>query len=160
MSSYFGDRTVFINHEKCFKFEVIDNKIARTVEEDLSCSEHLEADSKISFHVCQLNLDAYVTIRCSDTDIIIVIMLDVVSCFAAHNYIISSIDYGWQEEDGKYIFKWFDGEQLPDLQDITDDLSTNLTDCQEDADGDEESSDYDNESFTEESDTQSDSETD
>ncbi|CAG9772585.1 unnamed protein product [Ceutorhynchus assimilis] len=72
-------------------FEVIDNKIVRTVEEDLSCFEHLEADSKISFHVCQLNFDAHVTIRCSDTDIIIVIMLD----------------------------------------------------CQEDADGDEESSDYD-----------------
>ncbi|CAG9762391.1 unnamed protein product [Ceutorhynchus assimilis] len=85
----------------------------------------------------------------------------VVSCFAAHsNYNYSPIDYGWQEEDGKYIFKWFDGEQLPDLQDITDDLSKNLT---EDADGDEESSDYDDddddESSTEESDIQSDSET-
>ncbi|CAG9770347.1 unnamed protein product [Ceutorhynchus assimilis] len=36
--------------------------------------------------------------------------------------ITSPIDYDWQEEDGKYISKWFDGEQLPDLQDITDDL--------------------------------------
>ncbi|CAG9770346.1 unnamed protein product [Ceutorhynchus assimilis] len=74
MSPYFGDRTVLVNYEKCFKFEVIDNKVVRTVEEDLLCSEHLEAESKIMFHVCELNFDAHVTIRCSDKDIIVIML--------------------------------------------------------------------------------------
>ncbi|KAK9686518.1 hypothetical protein QE152_g37133 [Popillia japonica] len=30
------------------------------------------------------------------------------------------IQYGWREEDNKYYFQWFEGDQLPFIQMITD----------------------------------------
>lgn len=74
MSPYIMNKTIFVNYENCFKFEVINNNVIRTVEDDVSCPEHLEADTKIIFHICQLNFDAHVTIRCSDTDIIVIML--------------------------------------------------------------------------------------
>nr|CAH7755291.1 unnamed protein product [Callosobruchus chinensis] len=35
---------------------------------------HEEADTKIVFHVCQIDYEAYVTIRCSDTDVAIIML--------------------------------------------------------------------------------------
>lgn len=31
----------------------------------------------------------------------------------------SPTDFGWQEVDRKYIFKWFEGEQMPKIENIT-----------------------------------------
>ncbi|KAI4466498.1 hypothetical protein MML48_2g00019659 [Holotrichia oblita] len=37
------------------------------------------------------------------------------------NPVISSpIHYGWREEDDKYCFQWFEGDQLPSIETITD----------------------------------------
>ena len=56
------------------EFEVIDNRVVKTFEHDLSCPEHEEADTKIVFHVAKLQDDGSVFIRCSDTDVLIILL--------------------------------------------------------------------------------------
>ena len=46
----------------------------KTLENDLSCPEHEEADTKIIFHVARLQDDGNVLIRCSDTDVLIILL--------------------------------------------------------------------------------------
>lgn len=48
---------------------MINNKVISEIHEDLSCSEHEEADTKIVYHVCNIDAQANFVIRCSDTDI-------------------------------------------------------------------------------------------
>jgi 5'-3' exonuclease len=49
-------------------------KVLRTEEPLLSCVGHGEADTKIVFHACKLVSDAHLTIRCSDTDILVIML--------------------------------------------------------------------------------------
>jgi hypothetical protein len=49
-------------------------KVLRTEEPLLPCVGHVEADTKIVFHACKLDSDAHVTIRCSDTDILVIML--------------------------------------------------------------------------------------
>lgn len=74
MAPFFNGKTVYVNYESCYKYEIINDKVTTTLCEDLSCPAHEEADSKIVFHVCKLDFDASVTIRCSDTDIPIIML--------------------------------------------------------------------------------------
>lgn len=72
--SFIGEKTIYINDEFCYKFEVHSNNGVRTIDHNLSCPAHEEADTKIVFHVCKLDFDAHVTIRCSDIDISIIML--------------------------------------------------------------------------------------
>lgn len=45
-----------------------------TIEENLNCEDHEEADTKIVYHTCQLLGNGNVVIRCSDTDVLIIIL--------------------------------------------------------------------------------------
>ena len=74
MVPFIGNKTVFVNYESCFKFQVIDQKIIRSEIVELSCPEHEEADTKMIYHVCKIEDAANVTIRCSDTDVLIIIL--------------------------------------------------------------------------------------
>ncbi|CAF4946604.1 unnamed protein product [Pieris macdunnoughi] len=74
MASYIGNKTIYINYEFCYKYEVQNNEVLRTLDHNLSCPAHEEADTKIVFHVCALDFDAPVTIRCSDTDIFVIML--------------------------------------------------------------------------------------
>jgi hypothetical protein len=47
---------------------------ARRELKNLSCVGHVEPDTKIVFHACKLDSDAHVTIRCSDTDILVIML--------------------------------------------------------------------------------------
>lgn len=70
----FGNRTVLLNYDVCYKYEVSNRRIERTIEEELSCAGHEEADIKIVFHVCQQQAPNNVFLRCSDTDILIIML--------------------------------------------------------------------------------------
>lgn len=74
MAPFIGNKTIYVNYLHCYKYEVHQGKVIRTAEPYLSCPCHEEADTKIVFHACQLNSDAHVTIRCSDTDILIIML--------------------------------------------------------------------------------------
>lgn len=57
-------KIVKLNFDQCYMFEVVDNKMSRTLDLNNSCY-HEEADTKIIHHICQLNGDFRVRIHCS-----------------------------------------------------------------------------------------------
>nr|CAH7764796.1 unnamed protein product [Callosobruchus chinensis] len=69
-----GNKTIYINFDLCYKYVVYNGQVERTHDMHLSCPAHEEADTKIVFHVCQIDYEAYVTIRCSDTDVAIIML--------------------------------------------------------------------------------------
>lgn len=69
----------FISHwatDKMISFigNIHDNKIVSTIDEKLSCPEHEEADTKIVYHVCNIDDQANLVIKCSDTDIAVIML--------------------------------------------------------------------------------------
>lgn len=74
MSSFIGTKTINISFDKCYSYHVENNKVIRTIEESLSCDEHEEADPRIVYNICQINFDAQVIVRCSDSDILIILL--------------------------------------------------------------------------------------
>ncbi|KAJ8666349.1 hypothetical protein QAD02_008011, partial [Eretmocerus hayati] len=69
-----GERKVYINYESCFEFAVVGGKVHRTNMPHLSCPDHEEADTKLVFHACQVPASSRVVIRCSDTDVLIIML--------------------------------------------------------------------------------------
>ncbi|OXU31737.1 hypothetical protein TSAR_007914 [Trichomalopsis sarcophagae] len=59
-------KTVKLNFEKC--------KIHKIINENLTCEAHEEANTKIIFHVCKIEQDLNILIRCSDTDILVIML--------------------------------------------------------------------------------------
>lgn len=74
MMPFIGNKTIYVNYLHCYKYKVDQGRVIRTVETNLSCPGHEEADTKIVFHACKLDFEAHVTIRCSDTDILIIML--------------------------------------------------------------------------------------
>ncbi|CAF4875188.1 unnamed protein product [Pieris macdunnoughi] len=74
MLPFIGNKNIYVSFNKCYSYKVINNKVIKTIEESLSCEEHEEADSRIIFHICQIDFDAEVVIRCSDSDILIILL--------------------------------------------------------------------------------------
>lgn len=74
MTPFMNGKVLYINFDKCYKFETINNEVQRVEVPNLSCPSHEEADTKIIFHICNINVDANVTIRCSDTDVAIIML--------------------------------------------------------------------------------------
>nr|CAH7731609.1 unnamed protein product [Callosobruchus chinensis] len=74
MAPLIGNKTIYINFDLCYKYVVNNGQVERTHDMHLSCPAHEEDDTKIVFHVCQIDYEAYVTIRCSDTDVAIIML--------------------------------------------------------------------------------------
>jgi len=73
MAPIIGNKIIYVNFNKCYSYRVESNKVIKTVEDSLSCEQE-EANSRIIYHICQINVDADVLIRCSDTDILIILL--------------------------------------------------------------------------------------
>lgn len=56
----------------CYEYSITDNKVTH-LNNELSCPDH-EADTKIAFLACQQNVDSTITIRTSDTDIVVIML--------------------------------------------------------------------------------------
>lgn len=70
MAPFIGNILIHINFRKCHYFTVNNSqKVVSGINEELSCPEHEEADTKIIFHVCNYNFKANIVIRTVDTDI-------------------------------------------------------------------------------------------
>ncbi|XP_041981090.1 uncharacterized protein LOC121736526 [Aricia agestis] len=74
MAHIIANKIININHDMCYEYSVKDGFVIQTINEDLTCQEHEEADTKIVYHVCQMKQRGKVTIRCSDTDILIIML--------------------------------------------------------------------------------------
>lgn len=74
MAEYIGSKLLYVNFHKCYKFRADAGEVSRTSEDNFSCLEHEEADTKIVYHVCKLPSRLNYLIRCSDTDILIILL--------------------------------------------------------------------------------------
>lgn len=63
-----------MNFDLCYCFESSGNQVKRTIDDDFTCEDHEEADTKIIFHLNKINFDANVLIRCNDIDVLIIIL--------------------------------------------------------------------------------------
>ena len=77
LASFIGNKTVYVNYILSFKYEVVDGHVIRSREDHLSCPSHEEADTKIIFHICQIEKDSSVVIRSADTDVLIITLANV-----------------------------------------------------------------------------------
>jgi len=74
MSPFIGNKTIYLSFDKCYLYRTENNQVIRIIEESLSCEEHEEADIRIIYHICQINFDAQVVVRCSNSDILIILL--------------------------------------------------------------------------------------
>lgn len=75
MAPFIRNKKVFLNHIYCYMYEVDENEnVIKTVTHLFSCPSHEEADTKIVFHITNIDYNANVTIKCSDTDILTIIL--------------------------------------------------------------------------------------
>lgn len=88
VAPFIGNKTIYVNYDQCYKYVVCNGVIEKTLDLPLSCPAHEEADTKIVYHVCHIDYDAHETIRCSDTDVA-VIMLDNMSVISNRKIEIS-----------------------------------------------------------------------
>lgn len=74
---FIGNKHVYLNYDKCYhyyvKYRDSVNKVIYEIDEDLDCSHHEEADTKMIFHVTKESSDK-ILIRCSDTDVLIIML--------------------------------------------------------------------------------------
>lgn len=78
MKSIVGNKTLFLNHDTCYVYSVIHNKVSRIIDHELSCSDHEEAVTKAVCFACQMKEESTVTIRTSDTDIVEIMLANMV----------------------------------------------------------------------------------
>lgn len=67
-------KVLYVSFDKCYKYVVKEGHVIRTIDEDLSCPAHEEADTKMIFHLCQIENDCNVEILCSDTDVLVIML--------------------------------------------------------------------------------------
>lgn len=60
--------------DKCYRYKVDNETVLKTIDDQLSCEMHEEADTKIVYHVSKIDSEANVMIKCSDTDILITML--------------------------------------------------------------------------------------
>ncbi|CAH1100730.1 unnamed protein product [Psylliodes chrysocephalus] len=74
MAPLIGNKTIYLSLNEYYCYWVEDNKVIMTKDDLLSCKEHEEADSRIIYHICQISFEADVVIRCSDSDILVILL--------------------------------------------------------------------------------------
>lgn len=72
-----GRRVVLVNFDQCYKYVAKDGHVTRTIEDDLSCPGHEEADTKIIYHLCHIDSESDVVIRGSDTDVLVIMFANI-----------------------------------------------------------------------------------
>lgn len=67
-------KVVKINYDQCYVYEQNGiNTMKRQIDYNLSCYQE-EADTKMVYHICQLNRDYRVQIHCTDSDVPIIML--------------------------------------------------------------------------------------
>lgn len=91
LAEFIKDKTIFLNFDNCYSYEVVNGEVIKSVNVNFSCPDHEEADTKIVFHICKINRDANVLIKCSDTDILVILLGNLHTIKKNLNF---SIEYG------------------------------------------------------------------
>ncbi|XP_033227631.1 uncharacterized protein LOC117179704 isoform X4 [Belonocnema kinseyi] len=71
---FIGSKTILINFDYCYRFEALNSKVIRAIDNGFSYGSHEEADTKIVYHLSRIDVNCNVLIRCFDTDILIILL--------------------------------------------------------------------------------------
>ncbi|KAK5644894.1 hypothetical protein RI129_006194 [Pyrocoelia pectoralis] len=75
MAEFIGNTIINLNYKECYTYSAHNNSVTSYAYDNLSCQNHEEADTKIIFHICQMDNDVSdVSIKTPDTDILIVML--------------------------------------------------------------------------------------
>lgn len=75
----FGIKIIQLNYEKYYQFKVVDGKVLKTIDGSFTCTSHEEVNTNIIFHSCNILHDSIILIRYSDTDILVIILGNMVN---------------------------------------------------------------------------------
>lgn len=73
--TFINNKKIVVNYIDCYSFEIDDDgNVIRTTNAEFCCSPHEEADTKIIYHACKVDSNSKIVIKCSDTDIVIILL--------------------------------------------------------------------------------------
>ncbi|GFY72075.1 uncharacterized protein TNIN_87441 [Trichonephila inaurata madagascariensis] len=67
MVPFMNNKNIVVNFKKCHSFTVTNNIVVSNIDENLTCTDHEEADTKIIHHINNIDAQTNFVIRCSDT---------------------------------------------------------------------------------------------
>ena len=71
---FMKNKNVFLNYETCYKYIVTNEIIAKEIDDVLTCLQHEEADTKITYDISNIDCESNVVVRYSDSDILIILL--------------------------------------------------------------------------------------
>lgn len=76
MIPFIGNSIIKLNYDSCYSYIVKNDLIEMTIDENMFCDNHEEADTKIVHHVCKLDTceKTNVLLKTSDTDVLIIML--------------------------------------------------------------------------------------
>lgn len=74
IATFLGNKLVHLSFRNCYSYSAHNNKVESSITEDLCRELHEEADSKIIYHACSIADQSNIVIRGSDTDIMIIML--------------------------------------------------------------------------------------
>lgn len=76
LAVFFNNKTILLNFEKCYSYQVdtATGNVVQQINLDFECPAHEEADTKIIYHASKINENCNVVVKCSDTDILIIML--------------------------------------------------------------------------------------
>ncbi|CAG5085062.1 Protein of unknown function [Cotesia congregata] len=94
MAPLIGETIINLSYDKCYTYKVESNVVIREENNDLSCDDHEEADTKIVHHVCKIDNDVAtnILIKSCDTDVLVIMLgnMDHLECDSLSIY----MEYG------------------------------------------------------------------
>lgn len=74
LAPFFANKTLYVNFDYCYVYKANNNIVEHSEYEIFSCPRHEEADTKLVHHICNIQYKANVLIKCSDTDILVILL--------------------------------------------------------------------------------------
>lgn len=78
-AEYLGDKEVYISFQRCTRYRLLHGKVECQILTEFQCEGHEEADTKMSFFLKNIPSDNEVVIECSDTDILVILLANMVN---------------------------------------------------------------------------------
>jgi len=71
---FLSNKKMLLNFDQCYQYEVENEYVLFSVNDNYTIESHEEADTKIVYHACNIEPTANIIIKCSDTDILIIML--------------------------------------------------------------------------------------
>lgn len=75
VAPFIGNKTIILNFDHSYSYSVDTNgNVIRAGSLEFFCPSHEEADTKIIYHASKIDSDCTVVVKCSDTDIVVIML--------------------------------------------------------------------------------------